>query len=407
MAEKTKSELLREIRELRRRLRQHDLRFLRAKSSETVAADSPISLVDSKETARRAHDTPGSFQWLCDRIFAHVPCRIAWTEVGRDGHILQFGGRDLSAMFGRGAVSAGRCLDDFLCETERARWQRYLAKLNDRNSPDHLCLHLESESFQSPISAVAFPSGAKFETLNVLLIAPTYDPATRGSNEVRQWAGIFAHELNQPLAAALATAQAFRRITAQGSTDAEETVEILDGLVRRIQHAADVVRGLRLIAQNDPPRRVPGDVVACGQQALEMLRPVAAQHRVTVGFEAEPMPPLEFDPAQITQVIVNLARNAIEAMAEVPQDRRRLDVEFRTEMGQVVVSVIDQGIGLSVDAIRQLFEPLASSKAGGMGLGLAVCRKVIERHGGRIWAEARSPHGCRFSFSIPLPVEAP
>jgi two-component system sensor kinase FixL len=232
--------------------------------------------------------------------------------------------------------------------------------------------------------------------------------AAAAEEAVKRWAGVFAHELNQPLAAMLTTAQACRSLLATGRFLANEMAQGMDALVRRIQHTAEVVRCLRTLAGGEPPRRLPADLREVVRRSLDLLQGPLADIGATVTFDfADGLPTVKIDAVQIVQVVVNLARNAIEAMSNVSAPRRQLTVRAQFNSREAIVAVEDQGVGLSVDAVRRLFQPFASTKAAGMGLGLALCRQIVEAHGGRIWAKGNTPNGCVFSFSVPLETEEP
>lgn len=225
---------------------------------------------------------------------------------------------------------------------------------------------------------------------------------------VKRWAGIFAHELNQPLAAVLTTAQACRSLLASGKILPAEMAEGMEALIRRGHYAADVVRRLRTLAGGEPPLRHSADLGEIVRRALDLLKDRLDESgtKVTLAF-APDLPEVKIDSVQLVQVVVNLIRNAIEASSSLPAAHHLLTVRATFDSREVVVSVEDQGVGLSVDSIQRLFQPIASTKSAGMGLGLALCRQIVELHGGRIWAKGNAPRGCVFSFSIPFQREEP
>jgi signal transduction histidine kinase len=182
----------------------------------------------------------------------------------------------------------------------------------------------------------------------------------------------------------------------------------MEGLIRRVHHAADVVRRLRILAGGERPQRVAADLCEVVRRALDVLQgPLDECHAAVKLDFARDFPAVKIDSVQIVQVVVNLLRNAIEAMCNIPAPRRQLTVRAQFDSREAIVAVEDQGVGLSVDAIQRLFQPLASTKATGMGLGLALCRQIVEAHGGRIWAKGNVPSGCVFSFTVPLEPEEP
>jgi signal transduction histidine kinase len=230
----------------------------------------------------------------------------------------------------------------------------------------------------------------------------------QASEEIRRWAGIFAHEMNQPLAALLTTAQACLSLTETEQAEPGEITEALAALVRRASYAGDVVRRLREWATNTPPRRERVDLNAVVRSSVEQLQSPLDAVGVAVQFDAKAeLPAVWGDPVQLQQVTVNLVRNALEAMQHVTPTERRLVLRTLLDAGEAVVAVQDQGVGLSVAMVERLFTPLVSTKPQGMGLGLAISRRLVEAHGGRLWVKPNDPHGCIFYYSLPGDVTEP
>jgi two-component system, LuxR family, sensor kinase FixL len=250
------------------------------------------------------------------------------------------------------------------------------------------------------------------------------DVAAKVDKELRHWTSIFVHEMNQPLSAILTTAQACGRLAEKGGPGARprvtprEMADALGALARQASYAGNLVRRLRDWAIDAPPSRESvelGDVV---RQSAELVAEPLRSAGVELRIEPHEKPLRVWaDPVQLQQVIVNLVRNAIDAMQETPAKDRLLTVRLFEEpddgpkaSGSPVVSggvaVIDRGPGLSVAVIDRLFSPLVSTKPLGMGLGLAISRRLVEAHGGRLWA-VTSPQGCDFRFTIPGELPTP
>jgi two-component system sensor histidine kinase DctS len=117
---------------------------------------------------------------------------------------------------------------------------------------------------------------------------------------------------------------------------------------------------------------------------------------------ASRLQPVLVDRTMVEQVVLNLARNGIEAMADAPADRRELEVRTEAREGKVTLSVADHGSGVAPDVARKLFSPFFTTKAAGMGMGLTICRSIVELHSGRLWFEANAGAGTVFSFSLPV-----
>jgi signal transduction histidine kinase len=139
------------------------------------------------------------------------------------------------------------------------------------------------------------------------------------------------------------------------------------------------------------------------EEAAKLIRHEALQHSVMIRFEfASDLPPVRGDRIQLQQVVVNLAVNGMEAMTS-SQDRERVLI-VRTERGQsdrILVSVADAGVGIEPENINRVFVAFHTTKPGGLGMGLAICRSIIEVHGGRLWVDANVPRGTIFRFTVP------
>ncbi len=221
--------------------------------------------------------------------------------------------------------------------------------------------------------------------------------------------GSLAHELNQPLTAILSNAQAAQRHLANPVPDLAEVGEILGDIVSEDKRAGEVIRRLRLLLRKGEVSHqalniseVVGEVMKITHSDL-VSRSVAA----TVDAEAQ-LPAVAGDRVQLQQVLLNLVVNACDAMADdgFSADRRLAVRVSRDEAGGVRVSVTDRGHGIPADRLGRLFEPFFTTKTHGIGLGLAVCRTIVEAHGGTIWAENNAePPGATFHLRIPAAAE--
>lgn len=213
-------------------------------------------------------------------------------------------------------------------------------------------------------------------------------------------ASTIAHEINQPLAAVSACLSGtIARLRKEGEGAVPEAIQWLERGSAIAHQAGETIQRLRaMLAHGESKReRAPLARLIADAKGIAMAGGVGAD--IAFRQEVEPNLSVEGDPVQIQQVLINLMRNAIEAMAE--SQTRHLFVSARRAGEQVEISVTDSGCGLS-DTIRaSLFEPFLSSKAGGMGIGLSICRTIVEAHGGRIWAGDAPGRGATFSFTIP------
>lgn len=219
-----------------------------------------------------------------------------------------------------------------------------------------------------------------------------------------QMASTLAHELNQPLTAVInyvkATGRLLDRLDVPGGEKARDT---MDKAAAQAARAGQIIRRLRdFIEKGHTERGIePINKVVEEASALALVGAKGSGVRVRLDLMAEDQPVL-IDKIQIQQVVLNLIRNAIEAMGS--SERRELDVVTAPDpeiAGLLRVTVADTGPGLSADVLARLFQPFVTTKEKGMGLGLSICRSIIDAHGGRLWQEQR-PDGTSFHFTVPI-----
>jgi C4-dicarboxylate-specific signal transduction histidine kinase len=209
--------------------------------------------------------------------------------------------------------------------------------------------------------------------------------------------------LNQPLTAILSNAQAAQRFLNQNGANLDEVREILGDIVAEDKRAGEVIRRLRLLLQKGEIRLESLDTGHVVDEVLRLLRSDLLNHGVTASTEIEKgLPAMRGDRVQIEQVLLNLVTNACDAMATAESGEKRLLVRARTANGNgVQVSVVDRGCGLLPAELDRVFEPFVTTKKQGMGLGLTVCRTIIDAHGGRLWATNNDDRGASFHFTLP------
>jgi PAS domain S-box-containing protein len=216
-----------------------------------------------------------------------------------------------------------------------------------------------------------------------------------------------AHEVNQPIAATKVNAQAALRWLNRDAPDLEEARQLLVRIVRDADRAGNVVSRIRDLAKKAPPRMEPIHMNEVIGEVIELTRSQAMRSDVSVQTQfAENLSAVTGDRTQLQQVILNLILNAVQAMAESGLDVRELQIS--TEANQpdgVIVSVRDSGPGIRQENLNRLFDPFYTSKSAGMGMGLSICRSIVEGHGGRIWAAANVPRGASFYFTLPAALE--
>jgi PAS domain S-box-containing protein len=213
-----------------------------------------------------------------------------------------------------------------------------------------------------------------------------------------------AHELNQPLAAmANFSFIGLHMLEESSSTEMKEVRELFREISDQALHAGEIVQHLRDFARKEPGQRVE---IALNDLVHDVLTLVDAELRVSMVelhlALLDSLPAVHADPIQIQQVILNLLRNAVEAMAETPPETRRLTITTSVpEKGAVEVAVSDSGPGLREEDATRLFDAFFTTKANGMGMGLAISRSIVEDHGGRLWGESVPRGGATFRFTLP------
>lgn len=224
-------------------------------------------------------------------------------------------------------------------------------------------------------------------------------------NTMGQMAAGLAHELNQPLTAIAQNADTALLILDQMAVQDAELRDILTEIEGQSLRAGDIIRALRSFISKDEGAATVFDLADLVQQTLHLVQAEATEARVLVEIHLPPgLPGLRANRVQIAQVIVNLLRNAIEALADHDSTDRRVILAARREGDQVRVTVEDTGAGVSPGI--SLFSQFETSKTGGMGLGLSICRSMLAANGGALWYEERPGGGARFVFTLPVNAEA-
>jgi C4-dicarboxylate-specific signal transduction histidine kinase len=213
-----------------------------------------------------------------------------------------------------------------------------------------------------------------------------------------------AHEVNQPLAAVVANAEASLRWLDRGTPDLDAVRRSVEWVISDGNRAGEVIRRVRALAKKSDIEMVPLDVNDVVRETIGLMQREVLSHQVSLRVELVPaLPTILADRVQLQQVIINLVMNGIEAMQPVTDRPRELLIRSRQEERQLVlVSVTDCGVGISAENADRLFNAFFTTKSGGMGMGLSICRSIMEAHGGRLWATANIPHGATFQFTLPV-----
>ena len=219
--------------------------------------------------------------------------------------------------------------------------------------------------------------------------------------------GSIAHELTQPLSAILSNAQAAQRVLASGDADIAELRQILNEIVSEDKRASEVIRRLRLWLKKGEVQQHSLRINKVVRDVMNLIRSDLINQKVTVECKlARNLPMVTGDPVQLQQVLLNLVLNACDAMTGCNTSERRLLIRtgIENDGGSVIVSVTDQGTGITEEKMENIFEPFFTTKPKGMGLGLSVCRSIITAHRGKLCATNNTDRGATFYFSVPVEV---
>ncbi|WP_052190601.1 ATP-binding protein [Chitinibacter sp. ZOR0017] len=221
-----------------------------------------------------------------------------------------------------------------------------------------------------------------------------------------EMASSLAHELNQPLAAIASYATGCRNVLSQAEPNVAQLDQAIEKMAAQAKRAGQIIRGIREFVQRRAPHRTRCEVSELLETVLTLLGAEIKKAQVKLQVERDPeLPAIYADAVMLEQVMFNLSKNAIEAMAATPVKDRALKIILRKQDDMLAVSIIDRGTGISDEQMEQLFKPFYTTKGSGMGMGLNICRSIIEHHQGRLWVEANPAGGTIFRFTLPLVLE--
>jgi signal transduction histidine kinase len=215
-------------------------------------------------------------------------------------------------------------------------------------------------------------------------------------------AASLSHEITQPIASARNNALAARNFLEKQPPDLGEVGESLACIVGDADRAGDIVDRIRDHIKKAPPRKDHFDLNAAINEVIALARIAISRNGVSVEARlADGLLPVHGDRVQLQQVVLNLILNAVEAMGSVEAGARELSISTEQDQTGVLVAVRDSGPGIDPKDLDRVFKSFYTTKSSGTGMGLTICRSIIDAHGGRLWAEANEPRGAAFRFTLP------
>ena len=215
-------------------------------------------------------------------------------------------------------------------------------------------------------------------------------------------AASLSHEITQPIASARNNARAAQNFLDMQPPDLGEIREAVACVVSDVDRAGDIIDRIREQIKKAPPRKQRCDLNGAINEVIGLTRSMIVRNGVSVQTQlADALLPVQGDRVQLQQVVLNLILNAVEAMGSVEAGARELLIRTEHDDAGVLVSVRDSGPGIDPTHLKRVFEPFYTTKSGGTGMGLSICRSIIDAHGGRLWAEANRPRGTVFQFTFP------
>jgi PAS domain S-box-containing protein len=226
---------------------------------------------------------------------------------------------------------------------------------------------------------------------------------------IGQLAASIAHEVTQPIGATVTSAEAGLRWLSVQPPDVEEAREMFSSIVNAGHRAADVIGRIRELIKKAPPRKEPVDINQAIRDVIALTHGEAWKYGASVQAQlADGLSLIQGDRVQLQQVLLNLLINAMEAMSGVSDGARELFIiTGKADSDHVLVAVRDSGPGFTAEIAERVFAPFYTTKISGLGMGLSICRSIVEAHGGRLWATSNVPRGAIFQFTVPVHSDLP
>jgi len=275
----------------------------------------------------------------------------------------------------------------------------HLAVLDSKSMEENLC---ETPAFQIFVARAAAELERREVEDHAQQIQSQLEHVCRVSS-MGEMASTLAHEINQPLGAMANNAQAAVRGIEHGRLDSSEVLNALKDITADAFRASEIIRRLREFVSRRVPRKSTVLINDLVQEVVRLIDFDARNHKVKLQLDLEErLPHIQLDRIQIQQVLINLLRNAFEAMNEIPETERRVTLGTSGNSDEITIRVTDTGKGIPEAEIKRAFEPYVTTKPEGLGMGLCISRSIVEWHGGRIFGIPNSESGMTFGFTLPL-----
>ena len=267
----------------------------------------------------------------------------------------------------------------------------------------HVRAHrLKYESGEQEIVGALMDVTATRKAQEALHIAQTELAHVTRMTTLGEMSASIAHEVNQPLAAIVTNGEAGLRWLDREVPEIAEALDAIRQIVGEAHRASGVIRGIREFSRKAVPEMIQLDINDVIEEAIALVRHEALRHGVTIRLQPAPgLPMVRGNQIQLQQVIINLVINAVQAMATITDRERVLFIRTqRQDSDQVLVAVEDAGVGIEPGKADRLFSAFYTTKPDGLGMGLSICRSIIDAHGGRVWASRNTGPGMTFQFTI-------
>jgi PAS domain S-box-containing protein len=378
-----------------------------------------IDIDDQVRTDEALRESERSLRQLVETLPAMIDCAAPNGEpIYRSQQLRGFLGYELDALDGTGktrldgTLDAGVHPDDLAGVKERyahslATGEPYARRHRLRRfDGEYRWVETRAEAMRNTEGAIVqwnvicLDIDGEVRAQEALLLAQERLARASQAASLAELSASIAHEVNQPLAAVIANSHACQRWLAMEPPNIDRAHRTVERIIRDANAAADVVSRIRALFKQSMDSRIPMALGSLVNEARELMAEVALRRSVRMEFEVEKdLPPVAVDRVQLQQVLINLIRNGMEAM-DALANGKVLRLRMRRVAESIQTEISDRGPGF--EHPDRLFEPFFTTKEHGMGMGLAICRSIIESHGGKLWAETSEPAGATFIFTLPI-----